>query len=302
MSILMPGRKRVSISRDAAVEDGVYHVTQRAPGREMMFIEDADYLFFLKLLKKTIRKVPLDIYAFALMPNHVHLMLKATPKDMGAAMKTLFQSYAQAFNKKYERKGHVVCGTYRARYCDTAAYFLNISLYIHLNPLKARLVDDVYAYRWTSLSCYSNKSIVSFVNPRPVLNLFENVADPYLTYKSLISDIRAVRYRNILNDKHAMRSFNRDVTKLFAVMRGRYGFSPAVLKMIDDNMMIVRLRQKRENNAHFKDRKALHYCIEQLQSQGYTIREIATILNIDRTSVYRLLLPAESTTGLQPVR
>ena len=126
----------VMSSRKIIEAGGVYHLTQRAPGRELLFIEEADYMRFLKLLKEASQKFELDIFSFALLPNHLHILLKIKGRNLAEAMKYLFQSYAQGFNKKYKRKGHVFCGVYRAVLCKTDAQLLVTSLYIHLNPFK----------------------------------------------------------------------------------------------------------------------------------------------------------------------
>jgi putative transposase len=91
------------LTRKILVEDGVYHVTQRAPGREIIFVEDKDYLRCLYLLKETAKEFNLDILCFALLPNHLHLLLKTKNKNLDKAMKYLFQRYAQWFNKTYYR-------------------------------------------------------------------------------------------------------------------------------------------------------------------------------------------------------
>ena len=100
---------------------GTYHITQRAPGRELLFLEDGDRLYFLKLLKEASKKFCLAIYCFALMPNHVHLLLRIEDANLSSAMKNLFERYADYFNRKYERKGHVFCGRFRASVCSDDA-------------------------------------------------------------------------------------------------------------------------------------------------------------------------------------
>ncbi len=95
----------------------VSHITQRAAGKEPLFLEDGDYLTMLGLLKEIANKCILRIYAFCLMPNHIHLLLSPEEKNLYDAMRDLFSRYAMKFNRKYERKGHLFAGPYRQAVC-----------------------------------------------------------------------------------------------------------------------------------------------------------------------------------------
>ena len=95
----------------------VSHVTQRAAGKEPLFIEDSDYAYMLVLLKEISRRHAVRIYAFCLMPNHLHVLLRPEEENLYDAMRDLFSRYAMWFNKKYERKGHLFGGPYRQAVC-----------------------------------------------------------------------------------------------------------------------------------------------------------------------------------------
>ena len=113
----------------------ISHITQRAAGREPLFIEDNDYLFLLWLLKEVSEVHNIEFLAFCLMPNHIHLLLRPREQNLYDAMRDLFSRYATRFNKKYERKGHLFGGPYRQAICLEDAYLLAASLYIHKNPV-----------------------------------------------------------------------------------------------------------------------------------------------------------------------
>ena len=83
----------------------ISHITQRAAGKEPLFLEDSDYLVMLKLFKEVALNCALEIYAFCLMPNHVHFLLSPKESNLFDAMRDLFSRYAMHFNRKYERKG-----------------------------------------------------------------------------------------------------------------------------------------------------------------------------------------------------
>ena len=140
--------KRIFRARKKVTEPNlVSHITQRAAGKEPLFLEDSDYLFMLARLKKVSKNRSLEIYAFCLMPNHVHILLSPREDELSLAMKELFGPYAMMFNRKYERKGHLFGGPYRQAVCMDDSYLLAASLYIHLNPVKAGIAENVLDYR-----------------------------------------------------------------------------------------------------------------------------------------------------------
>jgi len=153
----------------------VSHITQRAAGKEPSFLEDDDYLHMLGLLKEISEKQSLTVLSFCLMPNHVHLLLKTGEKNLDQAMRNLFSRYATWFNRKYERKGHLFGGPYRQAVCFDDAYLLAVSIYIHLNPVRARLEEDPAKYRWSSVKLYCrNDASAAFVKPDFILKLLSD--------------------------------------------------------------------------------------------------------------------------------
>ncbi len=132
--------KRFFRARQKLIEPGfVSHITQRAAGKEALFIEDEDYLSFLSLLKKVVSRFSIACYAFCLMPNHVHLMFCPRENNLDKAMRYLFSGYATGFNRKYQRRGHLFGGPYRQAVCLDETYLLSASVYIHLNPVRAEI-------------------------------------------------------------------------------------------------------------------------------------------------------------------
>ena len=101
-------------------------VTQRAAGKEPLFLEDNDYLFMLAHLSEISQSFSLMMYAFCFMPNHVHLMFSPIEKNLYDAMRDLFSRYAMKFNQKYERKGHLSA---RHRSCLLISLYLGMKLF-----------------------------------------------------------------------------------------------------------------------------------------------------------------------------
>jgi putative transposase len=273
------------------IKDGIYHIVQRAPGKELIFVEDKDYLNFLALLKETSHKFSLDVLCFALLPNHLHILIKTQKENLDEAMKYLFQSYAQRFNKKYQRKGHVFCGVYRASLCQDEAYFIVVSLYIHLNPYKAGLISDPFKYKWYSLHPYIRKIKDTFIKVNYILEIINEKDEEKArnTYKKLLEENIGIDYRNILQDPNAIKRFFDKFIVWFKDNIKRINWQSK--GVFDAYCELERKIEEIKNKKRFinpESKKALLYLIEQLKSQGYTIEEIAHKLNIGRTTIYRL--------------
>lgn len=278
------------INKKEIYEGAIYHITQRAPGNEKIFINEEDRLYFLKLLKHMGKNYKVHVIAFALMPNHVHLLVRIYKKNLPEAMKYLFQRYAQAYNSKYKRKGHVFCGVYRATLVDSDSYLLTVSIYIHLNPYKAMLVDDPLSSRWTSVGVYVNKITNSFIKNNYVFELLKKLGfvNPRQFYISLLK--KGTTYKIDISYKKAH--------KLASLVRSLTIFINSEIDLLkvnnSDFKSIIELEHKIDNlkNINPLDRKkpeATAYVVEQLNSQNFSNQEIADILELSRMTVYRLL-------------
>ncbi|MCF7869859.1 MAG: transposase [Candidatus Omnitrophica bacterium] len=282
----MKKRKLAIRDRRVIVENGIYHVIQRAPGRELLFLEEGDYLKFLSILKKTAKDFNLCILCFSLLTNHLHILTQIKKKNLGKAMKNLFQNYAQYFNKKYQRKGHVFCGIYGASLCDTDEYLLVSSLYIHLNAYKARIVKSPFLYRWHSLDLYIKPMNKSFINNNLILDLIgSNRDNAYKTYKELIEGCLDLKYKSNLNNRKFLKLFYNEVIDNLGEKVKRKINSKSFFSLEEK---IDEFAKKKRINAP-KEKKALKYLIEQLLSQGFTFQDIAGKLNCHRSCIYRLM-------------
>ncbi len=84
------------------------------------------------------------------MPNHVHLLIEVFETPLSKLMQNLQFRYTRNFNIKYKKRSHLFQGRYKAILCEKDSYFLELSAYIHLNPVRAGLVEDPINYRWSS--------------------------------------------------------------------------------------------------------------------------------------------------------
>ena len=153
---------------------GIYHVMLRGINRQNIFYDANDYETFLKTLRKLAHpederhqpKPPLcNVYAYCLMPNHVHLLLQEKAEKLASVMKSLGVAYAWHYNKKYEHQGPVFQDRFRSEPVNDNAYFFTLLRYIHQNPLKASLADSVPDYRWSSWHEFENGDFICSTKP-----------------------------------------------------------------------------------------------------------------------------------------
>jgi len=124
----------------------------RGINRGDLFMDDGDRRKFLKRLGMVMDETSCRIYAFALMTNHVHLLMRSGSLGISAAMRKLLTWYAIYFNKRHNRTGHLFENRYKSILCEEEPYFLELVRYIHLNPIRSGIVSDLEGlkrYPWS---------------------------------------------------------------------------------------------------------------------------------------------------------
>jgi REP element-mobilizing transposase RayT len=138
-------------------EDCFYHITSRGDDRKKIFISEYDFAKFLEYLSLAKTKFKFYIYGYCLMSNHYHLLLETTQPNISKIMHYINGSYTTYYNIKRRRSGHLFQGRFKSVVVDKDSYFLELSRYIHLNPVRAKIVDNPAKYRWSSYPAYLGK-------------------------------------------------------------------------------------------------------------------------------------------------
>ena len=138
-------------------EDTLYHIISRGNDRKKIFLKERDYLKFLKNLEIARDRYAFHLYAYVLMTNHVHLLLETTAPNISQIMQNINSSYTTYFNIKHKKSGHLFQGRYKSIVVDKDAYLLELTRYIHLNPVRAKMVRSPSDYPWSSWSEYTAK-------------------------------------------------------------------------------------------------------------------------------------------------
>jgi REP element-mobilizing transposase RayT len=135
-------------------EGAFYHITSRGNQREKIFWDDKDREEFKKILKRTKERYGYLLHAYVLMDNHYHLLIETPHANIKQAMQNINTSYTVYVNRRHERFGHLLQGRYKAFIVDKENYLLELGRYIHLNPVRAKIVKRPEDYKWSSYREY----------------------------------------------------------------------------------------------------------------------------------------------------
>ena len=149
-----------------------YHLTSRGNRRAAIFYDPDDRYMYLSLLEQTRNQYPFHLHAYCLMTNHIHLLLETIDTPTKDIMKKLHSLYAIYFNKRHRTSGHLFQGRYHAELIQTDPYLLEVSKYIHLNPVEAKMVKRPESYRWSSYTAYISSTTHPHVCTERILSYF----------------------------------------------------------------------------------------------------------------------------------
>jgi putative transposase len=136
--------------------DGAYyHVLSRGNEGRDIFHDDEDREMFLETLGEACERFDVEIYAFVLMTNHYHILLQTTSANLSRAMQWFGVTYTRRFNNRHLRSGHLFQGRFKSILVENDAYVVELSCYIHRNPLRAGIVERLIDYRWSSYPVYA---------------------------------------------------------------------------------------------------------------------------------------------------
>ncbi|MEG6615169.1 transposase [Peptococcaceae bacterium 1198_IL3148] len=136
----------------------IYHVMIRGINQQNIFVDDEDNEKFIDTLARYQKEINYEIYAYCLMGNHIHLLIKEGNEALSNTMRRIGASYVYWYNWQYNRKGHLFQDRYKSEPVEDDSYFLTVLRYIHQNPLKAGLVNNIEAYKWSSYKEYIIKA------------------------------------------------------------------------------------------------------------------------------------------------
>jgi putative transposase len=178
-----------------------YHVLARGNNRQKIFKDEEDYRVYIQRLKRYHERYKFILYAYVLMPNHIHLLIQTGIFPLSKVMQGLQQSYTYYFHRKYQTVGHLFQGRYKAILCERDAYLLELVRYIHLNPVRAGLVNNPDSYPWSSHLVYLGYLDQPYVENDLVLEMLsDDESEQSKIYWQFIADGIAKEHQDTFYD------------------------------------------------------------------------------------------------------
>ncbi len=233
---------------------GISHVIIRGVGRQILFEEREDYIFFISVLVRYTKKSDIDIFAYCLMDNHVHLLLYDSKMHLPQMMKQLEVCYAGYFNRKYDRIGHLFQGRYLSEPVDDQRYLLAVFRYILLNPQKAHICP-AFEYEWSSIRQYGDAS--ASVNTE-LLEMIIGSHEQYATFLDIVNDDVCMEYYSVKKD---------DEWAISRIRNYLEGQSPTTLRQYE--------KTERDD------------ILRKLKAEGLSIRQLERLTGINRGTIQR---------------
>jgi REP element-mobilizing transposase RayT len=139
-------------------EGAIYHVTSRGDRRESIFCDDSDRELLLAIVGKSMERFDAVAYAYCLMENHYHFVLRTNQPNLSRLMRHINGVYTQAYNRRHAQVGHLFQGRFKGLLVDQDAYFLEVCRYVDLNPVRAGLVTQPGDWKWSSYRAHTGQA------------------------------------------------------------------------------------------------------------------------------------------------
>ncbi len=254
----MPRRPRTLSST------GIYHIILRSVNQHIIFEEDSDYQKFLFILSDCKKKYDIQIYAYCLMDNHIHLLLNSVPDNLSSFFQSLGTKFVRWYNNKYSRSGHLFQDRFYSVAIENDTAFLSVLAYIHNNPVEANISRYPSEYLWSSFNAYYGGK-----NDLVNISLAYNIAgskDSLLKYFS--KEYTSTENTLFIND-------HRDITHFLTDEKALSIFK--TLTNLSSSSEVANLPKIKRNEY-----------IRNLRNKGLTVKQVARLMDISETTVKRL--------------
>lgn len=152
--------------KDYFTAGNIFHIYNKAVSNEKLFRDESDYIFFLRRLKESMKKIDVSIIAYCLMPDHFHFLIRQeSDNPIYSLFNSMFSSYVQNFNKKHNRKGRIFQSHLQHILVESDQYLIYLCQYIHYNPVKAGLVADAKDWPYSNYLEWIGKRNGKLFNP-----------------------------------------------------------------------------------------------------------------------------------------
>ena len=235
-------------------EGALYHILSRGNEQKDIFYDDQDRLLFLATIGEMSERFEIDVFAYVLMGNHYHMLLKTNRANLSKSMQWLGVTYTRRFNLRHFRSGHLFQGRFKSIIVQNDAYLMRLSCYIHRNPLRAGIVKRLADYRWSSYKAYA----------------YGDRAPEWLITKQIFSQFKGMDKYKAYREK--VQRYAKEEKKLFEDLR--YGMIIGSKKFVD-KIRNTYLPEKPHKEIHQQRALAKHF------DPVVRLKEAAKILDCD---------------------
>ncbi len=182
-------------------EGALYHLMSRGNDGQDIYLNDADRELFLETISEMSERFGIDIFAYVLMSNHYHLLVRTNRANLKKSMQWFGTTYTRRFNNRNLKSGHLFQGRYKSILIQNDAYVMRLSCYIHRNPLRAGIVSRLIDYKWSSYPIYAyDKKGPDWLSTEVIWSNFKGT-NKYKQYREKVQKY-AEEEKRLLEDIH----------------------------------------------------------------------------------------------------
>ncbi|QKY70090.1 transposase [Lentibacillus sp. CBA3610] len=242
--------------------NGIYHIMLRGINQQVIFEDREDRVKLLRAIGKCKVVSQFELYAYCLMDNHVHLLIKETDESVSKVIQRICTGYVLWYNDKYERNGHLFQDRFKSETVEYIPGFMRVLRYIHQNPVKAGMVRDVSDFQWTSFHEYLGHP--TLVDTEFTLQLFSPDKNKALR---LFSDyMRSTNNDEFLDSHPKIKASDQDIISYLE-------------KLGLPSRSTIQQMEKRERDALILELKKIN---------GVSIRQLARVTGIPKSVIGRV--------------
>ncbi len=259
----MPRQKRINLP------GGIHHVIVRGHNRQEIFLGERDRQDFLGRLEQALLQTGCQCLAWALLPNHFHLLIRTGSKPLGDLMRKILSGYAVSFNRRHQRSGYLYQNRYKSILCQEESYLLELVRYIHLNPVRAAIVktiEQLDRYTWSGHSVLVGHRRRLWQERTAVLNRFGvHNQEAIRRYRQFIIDgFHLGKRADLTSNKNTRGSTGREGVNLSHQAQEHL---PGDARILGDSQFVARALQAAEEELSQKT---------QLAQNGWDLERLVT--------------------------
>ncbi len=243
---------------------GIYHIILRSVNQHIIFEEDSDYRKFLFVLSDCVKKYDVQIYAYCLMDNHIHLLIHSSSDDLPSFFQSLGTRFVRWYNSKYSRSGHLFQDRFYSVAIENDNAFLSVLVYIHNNPVKANIIRYPSEYRWSSFNAYYGAK-----DPLVNVSFAYNISGSKEALLRYFSREQDSSEDDLFMDDHreALHFYTDEkALSIFKLVTG-----------VSSTSEVISIEKTKRNEY-----------VRRLRAKGLTVKQVARLMDISETTVKRI--------------